>query len=281
MVLGTYKVGSREGLAYELSVAPCTGQECTFQVRLLDGAAELSAIDMDWAKARGTATQEKTDESSGVGDPLGTLSSATAWSTGEDEGSVSTVARTVRLTPELNGLLVSQRAGFDHLKRSYDLYVAIANKLVRSWSFEEGNGPTWSTLEVRDAGKNASQNILLFNGFRYPDDSQPDWLYFTVYSWNPTKNELYSAPAKPVVTALIAGTYDTVSKARAAQAKAACLSAFWVLTSDAFSRLKQGKFVLAAITAHRPLAERKLARLRSCAPHTSVMESPYLQPERN
>jgi len=284
VVLGTYSVGPHEKLAYELSIAPCDSDECSFQVRLLSGNTEVGSIDLDWAKANGKLSRDEAAESSGLGDPLDVEKKrSVAWSTGEEDANVLTTAMTVRLTPQLDGLLVSQRAGFERFKRSYDLYVAMGRKLVRTWEFREGTGPTWSTVELSEQGRGGPQNVLLFNGFRYPGNDQPDWLYFTVYSWNSSKNQLESVSGDPMVNALIAGTYDTVAQARAAQASATCLSAFWVLTSGAFSQLHPGKFVLAAITARKPLADRKLAEVRTCAPKLSVsqLDSTYRQPENN
>jgi len=282
VVLGTYRVGRHEELAYELSIAPCDSDECIFQIRLLAGNAEVSSIDMGWAKASGKASRETAAESSGLGDPLD-VEKKSAWSTGEEEANVLTTATPVRLTSQLNGLLVGQRAGFERFKRHYDLYVAVGKKLIRAWTFQEGAGPTWSTVEVREKGGGGPQSVLLFDGFRYPSNDQPDWLYFTVYSWNSSKNELQSISGDPMVTALIAGPYDTVAEARAAHASAGCLSGFWVLTSGAFLQLHPGKFVLAAITARTPQAQRKLEEVRTCAPKFSVslLDSRYRQPESN
>jgi hypothetical protein len=280
IVLGTYPVGS-DNLTYELSIAPCGGGECPFQVRLLERQTELNSIDLEWVKASGKPAKEKTDESSGFGDPFETQRTAIAWMTGEDQASVSTIATTVGLTKQLNGLVVIQRAGFDNFKRSYVLYVAMGKKLTRAWHFEEGSGPTWSTLELTSPRKDGSQAILLFNGFRYPSDDKPDWLYFTQYNWNGSKGEMECAAGKHLVNVLLAGIYKTVAEARAAQGSASCLSTFWVLMSDAVSELPRGKFVLAAISAKKTLAERSLATVKGCAGKipVSMVQSHYLQPE--
>jgi hypothetical protein len=280
IVLGKYPVG-RDNLAYEFSIAPCGREECPFQVRLLERQMELNSIDLEWVKASGKPAKEKTDESSGFGDPLETQRTAIAWVTGEDQASVSTIATPVRLTTQLNGLVVIQTAGSDNFKRSYVLYVAMGKKLIRAWHFEEGSGPTWSTLELTSPRKDGSQGILLFNGFRYPSDDKPDWLYFTAYNWNGSKSEMESVAGKQLVNVLLAGTYKTVTEARVAQGSASCLSTFWVLVSDAVSELPRGKFVLAAISAKKMLAERSLATVKGCAGKipVSMLQSQYLQPE--
>jgi hypothetical protein len=278
ITLGTFKVDAKGDLSYELSIAPCADKQCSFQVRLLEGTNVWASLDLEWAKARGPATKGKVDESSGVGDPLQPESQQTAWSTGEEKENVSTVGRTIRLTPELNGLLIDQRAGFDHLKRHHYLFVALEKKLGRAWEQEEGAGPTWSTVEIANSARDGSERILYFSGFRYPSDDQPDWLDLSVYRWNHLKNELQlKAPELPSVFAVVAGTYPTVTKAREVQESNPCLGAFWVLKSDVFSELSSGKFVLAAVTYKGPIANRKSESVMSCDPHStvSVMRSSY------
>jgi len=282
IILGTFKTGPRGDLGYELSIAPCTDMECPFQVRLLEGTKVWATVDLDWTKAHGPATKEKVDGSSGVGDPLLPDTRQTAWSTGEEKVNVSTVGRSIRLTPELNGLLVDQRAGFDRLKRHHDLFVARENKLTRVWDQEEGAGPTWSTVEIVNSPRDGSVRLLYFSGFRYPSDDQPDWLQLSVYRCNPAKNQLQlDAPELPSVFAVIAGTYSTVAKAREAQEGNSCLGAFWVLDSDQFSKLSPGNFVLAAVSYNGHAASRNSEALKSCVPRSpvSVIRASYGKPE--
>jgi len=282
VILGAFKTGPTGALGYEVSVAPCADMECPFQVRLLEGTKVWATLDLDWMKAHGPVTKEKVDESSGVGDPLQPDTQQTAWSTGEEKENVSTVARSVRLAPELNGLLVDQRAGFDRLKRRHYLFVARENKLTRVWQQEEGAGPTWSTVETVNSPRDGSLRLLYFSGFRYPSNDQPDWLQLSVYRWNPAKNELQlAAPELPSVFAVIAGSYSTVAKAREAQEGNTCLGGFWVLNSDEFSKLGPGNFVLAAVSHSGHAASRSSEALKSCVPSSpvSVIRSSYGKPE--
>lgn len=281
-VLGIFKANPSGDLSYELSIAPCADNECPFQVRLLEGTKAWATVDLDWAKARGAVTKEGVDESSGVGDPLQPETQQTAWSTGEEKENVSTVARTVRLTPELQGLLVDQRAGFDHLKRHHYLFVAVDKKLTRAWNQGEGAGPTWSAVEIIDSTRNGPQRIVYFNGFRYPSDDQPDWMDLSVYGWNYAENQLQLAPERSSVFAVLAGTYPTVARAREVQTNNACLREFWVLKSEAFSGLTPGKVVLAAISYNGRAATSMSKLVKSCVPHleVSVMRSSYGRAEK-
>ncbi|HEX4809912.1 MAG TPA: hypothetical protein VH325_13325 [Bryobacteraceae bacterium] len=277
-VLSTFRVGREPNLTYDLSIAPCSAAECSFQVRLLAGTEVVTTLDLDWAKARGPVTKDTVDESSGVGDPLQAPTQIVAWSTGEEKTNVSTVARLVRLTPGLNGLLVDQRAGYDVLKRRHDLVVALGRKLVHAWTDAEGNGPTWSTVVIEDSNSDGSQRIIAFDGFRYPSNDQPDRLHYTGYHWNPKTNLIESLPdGPPPLYAVLGGTYKTLSEARAAQAQSSCLGTFWVLKSDGFFKLAQGMFVLTDVSTERPLAMKKLSEIKSCALQysISVVESVY------
>jgi len=278
-VLASVNVNPSGSFRYQLSISPCRLKECPFQVRLLQGKTLVSSVNLDWVKAAGIASKETVDASSGAGDPLRPDTDQTAWSTGAEKENVSTVARGVRLTPELTGLLIDRRAGFDVLKRHHDLFVAVNRKLVLAWSDADGSGPSWSTVAL-PAGKDGSQDILSFRGFRSPSDAEPDRLNLFIYRWNSGQNKLVETQT-PEVSAVIAGTYDSVSKAREVQTSASCLGPFWVLGSDAFSTLTSGKFVLAAVTGRKELADKKADEVRSCAPplNVSTISSPYHPPK--
>ena len=278
-VIASVNVNRAGNMRYELSVAPCRQKECPFQVRLLQGKTPLTSVNMDWVKARGIATKETVDESSGAGDPLRPDTDQAAWSTGAEKENVSVVTRGVRLTPDLTGLLIDRRAGFDVLKRHHDLFVAVNGKLVLAWSDADGSGPSWSTVALSAAGKDGSQNILSFRGFRSPSDADPDRLSVFTYHWNAGQNKLVETKT-PEVSALIAGTFESASKAREVQNGASCLGPFWVLRSDAFSTLTSGKFVLAGVTSRKELADKKAEEVRSCSPqlNISTISTPYHSP---
>jgi hypothetical protein len=267
-------------IRYELSVAPCRQKECPFQVRLLQGKTPLTSVNMDWVKASGVAAKETVDESSGAGDPLRPDTDQTAWSTGAEKENVSTVARGVRLTPDLTGLLIDRRAGFDVLKRHHDLFVVVNRKLLLAWSDADGAGPSWSTVALSTAGKDGSQDILSFRGFHSPSDTDPDRLNLRIYHWNSGQSKLVETQT-PEEFAVIAGTYESASKARAVQNGHSCLNPFWVLRSDAFSTLTTGKFVLAAVTGRKELADKKVDEVRSFTTQLkiSIISSPYHQPD--
>jgi hypothetical protein len=278
--LASVKVDPAGEMRYELSIARCRQPECPFQVRLLRGKALLSSVHLDWVKASGPATKDTVDESSGVGDPLRPDTDQAAWSTGAEKENVSTVARGVQLTQGLTGLLIDRRAGFDVLKRHHDLYVAVNRKLVLAWNDEDGPGPSWSTVALSGLSKDGSQDILSFRGFHSPSGADPDRLSLDIYHWNASQNKLV-ARQRPEASAVIAGTYDSASKAREVQNGASCLDSFWVLRSEGFSALTPGKFVLAAVTGRKELADKKADEIKACTTqlNLSVIRSMYHSPD--
>ena len=278
IVLATYNVEPQGTLRYEISIAPCGEAACPFEIRLLNGTSALSTLDLGWMKAHGPAVRDHADESSGVGDPLGTPKKITAWSTGEEKDNVSTVTRVVRLTPRLNGVLIDRVAGFDVLKRQHTLAVALNNRLVRAWTDQDGAGPTWSTVVIADSGSDQSQELLVFDGFREPSDELPDRLHFRAYQWDADANKLDSAASgTPPVYAVSAGEFKTASEAHASQRQSDCLNGFWVLKSDVFLKLKPGRFVLAAVSTQKSLAVEKSNAVKACASKipVSIVESQY------
>lgn len=275
-VLATYKVGPQGNLAYEVSIAPCREAACPFQVQLLEGGSVIATLGLDWMKAYGPAAKDYADESSGVGDPLGTTKKIIAWSTGEEKDNVSTVVRVVRLTSGLNGVLIDRVAGFDVLKRRHDLVVAVDKKLILAWSDQDGAGPTWSTVVVTDPGE--AQEILAFDGFRQPSDTLPDRLHISAYQWDAHANKLDNATSgiRPIY-ALIAGEFKSATEAHTALKRSNCLNGFWVLKSDVLLNLEPGRFVLAAVSSKKQLAEEKSTAVKGCSPKlpVSMIESEY------
>lgn len=268
VVLSTFKVKPEGGLSYELSVAPCVKKDCPVQVRLVEGKRVYSTLNLDWNAGPGGVSKSEVDKGFGVGDPLGELAEIPRWDIGSAEEAVSVAARPVDLAPGLRGLLVHQRAGFEHLKRRHYLFVARGGRLVRAWTGSEGEGPTWSNVDVM-ASRGGGQEIRFFKGFSYPSDEDADSLEITSYRWNSEKNSLDAlspAATPPRVFAVVAGAYGSVAEARrAASDNMECLEGFIVLRAEGLSQYA-GKIILAAVTSNEQDADRTLKKITGCAP---------------
>ena len=241
MPLGKFPAAPSSNLNYEVSLAPCAQSTCPFQVRLIQGNRVYGTLNLDWRGVYAQPVKAAIDSSSGVGDPLQKRWEMTAWETGSENRNVSLTARSIALAPQLNGLLVHQRAGFEHLKRRHYLFIAVGRKLVRVWTGDEGQGPTWSTVEVFPPLRDGSQQFIFFNGLQLSGAAEgqataeaiddADSLEFAVYRWNARKNSIEKAPATDSaasVVAVVAGRYENVAEARKAlQQQAGCLKNFF------------------------------------------------------
>jgi len=269
-VLARFPASSTSQLTYELSLGKCLKAACPIQVRLLEGKLVYGVATLDWRATPAQPVRAQADASLGAGDPLHAESGLAAWEVGNETRNVSVAAQTISLTPQLKGLLVHQRAGFEHLKRRHYLFVAIGRKLARVWTGEEGEGPTWSTVALTEPQGDGAQQLIFFSGFRYPSDDEPDSLEVTTFRWNQNKKVMEAEPAaerKSPVTALVVGVYDTAAKAREAyRQRPECLKDFWVLTADSFPQIPAGKVGIVAFSAREAFARQTDKAVQACAP---------------
>jgi hypothetical protein len=275
VLLETFPVAPSSKLRYQLSIAPCAQSTCQIEVRLIEGNMAYETLPLDWSSTPAQPVKTAIDESLGAGDPLQKKWQGKAWEIGTEEGNVSITARVIPLTKQLNGLLVDQRAGFEHLKRSHYLFVANGRNLVRAWTGSEGEGPTWSNVEISEPLSDGSQAFIYINGFRYPAENGAedvaDSLELAIYRWNERKNLLENVPVTDSsfsIVALIAGTYETVAEARKAITQNSdCLKNFLVLGADSLPRAFKGNFAIAALSTKAALAEQLM---EGCAPGVKI-----------
>jgi len=269
--LESFPVARSSQLRYEISLAACARSACPFQVRLIEGKQVYGTKSLDWPGIPARPVKTAIDASMGVGDPLQRKWEGSAWQVGEENQNVTVTARSIALTPQLNGVLVHQTAGFEHVKRRHYLFVAIGRKLALAWKGSEGDGPTWSKVEVSEPLPDGGQSFFFFNGFIYPAENgaedEPDSLEVASYRWNAQKSVIESVPMRESsssIVALIAGIYDTVAEARKAmRSHSDCLREFLILSADSLPQVPKGKVAIAAISTKANLAESAVA---DCAP---------------
>jgi hypothetical protein len=272
-VLETFTAGAQTPRVYELSVARCSEGKCPIEIRLLEKQTPLAVSTLDWSAPASMATQAPAGSNSGVGDPLEAGNRPKIWVWGEDEGTVTTAARSVALSLGRTGLLIDQMAGFEHPKRRHYLYVEEGDKLLRAWTAAEPQGPHWTTVELRPASKSGSQDILLFEGFQ-PGGDEPDSLKATCLAWAGKSSQLVASAGCTGLYAITVGVWPAVDSARQAQAAAGeCLSQYWVVRPA--RSVGAQRYVLRAVTAHKALAEQALRAARRCAPQLTRSLSSY------
>jgi len=192
-----------------------------------------------------------------------------AWATGEENDYVSTAARLLRIAPRTTALLVSQRVGFEHIKRNHLLILPRAGKLVIAWKAEEGAGPTWSATEI--VGRSGRQEVAYFHGFFEPEEDISERLDVIRLSWNGAAARVQDtplpAPTMPLYL-LDLGTHDTAAQARQARSDD-CLSPYWVLDAGRFRAGAGGKAIVGMLHASRARADEAARSVKKCLPSVS------------
>jgi hypothetical protein len=264
VVLQTFRAGQ---LVLDLAIATCRQSGCPIEVRLRSGGRVIDRVMLPVAAGSQRATAETTDTL------WGTDVSRKAWATGEENDYVSTAARLLRLAPQTTALLVTQRYGFEHLKRNHLLILPRAGKLHIVWKAEEGSGPTWSATEIVRSSRSDRQEVAYFHGFSEPEEDVSERLDVIRLSWNAAAARVRKtplpAPGAPLYL-LDLGTHDTVVRARQARAVNACVSSYWVLEAGRFRAGADGKALIGMLYATRAAAEQAARSVRLCTPGTTA-----------
>ncbi|WP_239009421.1 hypothetical protein [Delftia lacustris] len=220
-VLESLPSGTAKGApAYELSLPACTASACPFELRLVRAGMEQGKpAALAWPASRGQAKLAPSDPLYGVGDPLSEAAQrARVWTTGEEEGTVTAAARTLRLPGVQGGaraLLVTQMGGFDHPKRRHALYVATAQGPHLAWQYEEPPG-SYQSWVLAPTGRIP---VLLVR-YDSPQDDAPDQIETRSLRWNAGRQAFAEQASAPpaAVQAVVAARYAGVAAARAARA---------------------------------------------------------------
>ena len=106
---------------------------------------------------------------------------------------MATTARAVKLGIPGDGLLVTQRYGFDHLKRNHVLLAREGQRLVRLWGAEEESGPTWSATQILP-GPPENQVIVYWRGFFPGSEGEPDRITAEKLWWDDASRTLRTSP---------------------------------------------------------------------------------------
>ena len=257
-VLGRIPAGE-PGLAYEIAIAACRGDRCPIEIRLVRGRDVLDRARTGRSATSARAEPEKVLPGWGAGDPLTAPPGLTAWATGEEEGHVAIAARPIALDAGVHGVLIDTQAGFDHLKRQHEIWIARAGRLRRAWTHDEGAGPTWSSTAIA-ANARGFEDLVLFDAFSRDAMDEPDRLDVTALTWK--SGALRPRPPPPVWASVI-GRFDAAISARnAIEASAACLAGYRVIPGRRFGL--PARNVLAVPSLSRAAAQRAAARAGKC-----------------
>lgn len=259
-VLQTFHAGHFD---FDLTMLPCRLHECPIQVRLLAAGRVVDHLALPVPASSQRVKAEFVDQDWGADPGL------KAWRSGFESEYVATVGRLLTLTPQVTGLLVSQRYGFEHVKRAHLLVLPRRGKLRVIWKAVEGEGPTWSATRVLP-GATAGQDIGYFQGFFDPDGDAPGRFEAARLRWDGTTASLQETPlpdrAMPLYV-LSLGDYESVAKAREARfTYASCLSSYWVLDGGAFRGMSHTRPFVGKVYPRRSQAEEAAHNAKSCLP---------------
>jgi hypothetical protein len=252
-----------DGYAYELAIGACEKDVCPITVALMEGTQTVDRLGLPVSASTQQANEESVDLTWGADPGL------RAWATGQDQAYVGVAARPVKLGSRGTGLLVTERYGFDHLKRQHLLLGRDGRKLAQLWAADEGSGPTWSATQVAPRS-GEGQTVVFWQGFFAEPEGKPDSLRVQELSWDETSRTLRASPGPDETSPLfltIAGQYSTVAQARKAKtASGDCLDAFWVLSTDSYPGLQPGRVIIAAPSATRVAADTLRETAARCLP---------------
>ena len=255
----------RGDLRYEVTAGPCVKRECPIVVALLNGSRALDTRVLEKKSSSSKFEKTELERGYGVGDPAHLNTGITVWrSGGDDEDEMTLAVRPFRLAPDLTGILIDQRTGFEHVKRWHTLLAANDNKLVELWKGSEGAGPTYSTTApVESSG--GRQALLFYSVFFYPGNDAPDKLRIDVLAYDPRSGRM--SPYKAELNGLTLGPYKTVAETRQTRSQfKSCGAMLWVLPASGFPDGKDSGYVLATVASTRGAAEAVEAELKKCAP---------------
>jgi hypothetical protein len=255
-------------LRYALVIEACKDGVCPQAVHLVKGSRVVDSMKLEWPSVSQESEAEPVDAAWGAGDPLGLEQPLSAFATGNEATSVSVAARPVHLDKARTALLVTQRAGWEHLKHHHDLFAVDNGKLNRLWSGAEGPGPTWSSTDVI-SGPGQSQQILYFSAFQYPNADMPDTLSVTRIAWDTQHKKIVesSVGGYTELQLLVLGNYAAIGPARTAYNRAGgCFTPLmWVLDSRQFPG-SGDRFLLGTLTSRPRLASALLDAAKTCTP---------------
>jgi hypothetical protein len=259
----------------DLAITKCRSSECSIQVRLRRAKRVIDRVTLPNAVSSQHIRAETTDMLWGAD------AGRRAWATGEEANYVSTAARLLRIAPQTTALLVSQRSGFEHLKRNHLLLVPRAGKLVVAWEAGEGQGPTWSATQI--IGSNPDRReIIYFNGFYDPDEDTAERLDAVRLSFDAASARLreIALPTRTMPLYLLnLGIHESVAQARAARSEFPyCLTAHWILDASRFRADASGRAIIGSLYASRAAAEKAARSAKSCLPDVTAAVETWTAP---
>ena len=229
-------------------------KECQIEIALVEGKKTKSA-----AKFGIKMTDFKPQKSS--------VKKEMDFSSGDGERGTELKVRVIQLDKNLNGLLITQIFGFEHVHREHFLFVAVKNKIAKSWNAGEGaGGPVTSQVEVLPTG-DSIEGFIYQRKFFLSDGKSglaDEWIV-KYFQWNLSKSKLEDIENKIPVWATILGTFKTLDEAIEFKlSKENCLKWHYVLSTSEYKKLEKELFIVTSLFTDKKIAEESLAKTNAC-----------------
>lgn len=247
----------------QLYLAPCEAYGCPIQLRLLKKDRLLDVTKLGWeASSRELHEELWTSVWQDQNNPRLTM-----LTLGEEYNAVSTAIEIFTLGGNRQAILIRQSAGFENIKRRYDMYMVENDKLVMLWSDIEGEGPYYSDL-IYGGMKEDGNQWLYVKGLAASSTNEFDNFRVTRLVWSEKSNLLQLIPVNEQPAVQIGSEYKSVSEARSAALQwADCFNYYWIVKSDIIDELPKGKAVIISLTADQVGVKQLLTHIRKCNPN--------------
>lgn len=254
IVLQTLHAGS---VALDLTMLPCHEHACPIQVRLIEGARVVDHVTLPIPASSQYIKGEAVDDDWGADPGL------RAWRSGFEGDYVATAARLVTLAPQTPAVLVTQRQGFDPVKREHVIVLLRHGRLRMVWKAPDAPGAWSQTLVL-------SGSVAYFRGVRDLGEGHVDRLDAFRLRWDSATGRMRATPLPDRHMPLYlmeAGGYASTGEAREGfSSQSFCLAPYWVLDASAFPLPSRAVVLIGKLYTRRSLAEAAAEQVKTCLP---------------
>lgn len=264
-LLETYPVDAGGALEYRLVTGSCDDKACSARLVLTRGDIELDAVELERAFVAGVEHTER----------------GACWLTRVEGAHLEICPSLVRLTSELNGVVLSQSRGWDHVRQRQTLFVALDDSLAAVWERDNGiGGPFWTHAWVTDTDGDGIDEIISQTEANALMPDEPDRWNLVTLGWDRARRDLrwVREPGRALAAhAAIVGSFETLDEAwdykeRVGYVTApngrrvGCLPGFRVLSSSEYPRLTPDWYIVASLTIDESEAAADLEKAKACNP---------------
>lgn len=248
-----------------LARGQCDGAGCVGDLQLERGGRLLGSVSLGWRLPAGGVEVLKVPEPTTPVAGLLCPESMGVWSVGQEERAITVGICSLGKLPDGGGVVVAMEAGFEHAKRSFEVFGMTHSSVRRVWQHTDGAGPHSSQLLVRSDG--SSSSWVLVDAFA-DDRALPDSVTVEEFVLDDTSGPARQVQAEKAQSLDVVALGPFTKATAAAQARrvhSACLGEAILVRGNQLRDAKRDAFFLVRIAA-RDGATLLRSRAASCAP---------------